>query len=304
MNRTKLAALALVAFVAPRAALASGPEAVVITNTAQNPGVISVAGTANIAGSVSISNTPNINVANSPAVQQNGNWSVDLIPNAQVTAHLTPDASVQVSSLPLVSLAPNQTIAVSQLPALSIAPNQSVLVTSLPSVSVSSMPSVNVSSLPSVNVGTMPSVNVGSMPSVNVASMPAVTIANQPGAGARYAQSVGVSEASGGFTDPVPTGKRLILTHVSSYVAVILGHGLQMIFYLPWSIGNSGGPTIFPSVSPAGAYNGQAYFTTNQQLDVIIEAGEQVACTPIDSTGNNVGVSGACHFMGRLIDAQ
>src|SRR6185436_20291248 len=94
--------------------------------------------------------------------------------------------------------------------------------------------------MPQVALAGTPSVNVASMPSVAVSSLPPVTIANQPGAGTRYAVTVGLSSSpsNDGFADPVPSGKRLILTHVSSLIAVSPGHQAQMRFYLPWIMAN------------------------------------------------------------------
>jgi len=265
MTRNHLSAFVLTVVCFGRAALAEQPSAVIISNSAQNPGVIAVAGTANVAGSVSINNTPSVNVANSPAVQQAGFWTVDLNPNAQVNATLSPGASVQVSSLPPVSLAPNQAVAVSSLPAVALS-------------------------------GT---------PSVTISGTPTVTVANLPGAGERF----GVVVSAGDYTDPVPSGKRLILTHVSSHVIVPTGHTAQMKFYLPTFIGNEQGPILSVPLLPDGVIGIQAlgigaHFISSEKIDVILEAGESAWCTANDTSGNNVGVSGSCSYFGRLVDAQ
>lgn len=270
------------------------------------------------AAAVPITSPVAVTVANSPAVQQGGPWSVNLDPGAQVLATIAFGSSVAISSLPPVPIAANQTIGIDpssngvkvlSIPRVELTAGNSVgidssangvKVLSMPQVEVAGTPNVNVVSMPQVALAGTPSVNVASMPSVAVSSLPAVTIANQPGAGTRYAATITLSQ---NFADPVPSGKRLILTHVSSVVQVAPGHQAQMRFYLPYPVGNGLGAILAVPLTPDGVvFAGGPQFISSQQLDVILESGEQPYCVAYDTSGNNAGISGFCTFFGRLID--
>jgi hypothetical protein len=258
------------------------PLPVDIVNSATAPVPTLATGTTSVAGTV--------------AATQSGNWNVGITGTPSVNATIAGTPSVSISGTPDV----NATI--SGTPTLNAAQSGSW------SVGISGTPSVNatISGTPSVNatISGTPSVlaTLSGTPTVNIGNTPSVTIANQPGAGTRFAQSI----PGGQFTNLVPSGMRLVLTHVSAVVEITHGFTPTITLALP-SSQDSGGAFVYLPLVPAGVDPSRFLsdlYIGSQQVDIILDAGQGVFCDVEDNSGNTGQRNSACSFFGRLINAQ